>query len=271
MLLKLNLKILFICCLFLASCYEPQDDCLDVLAKNYSLTADLACEDCCTYPDLTVRVFQKFDTLLVSKLDTFSNTLGQSIVFHNLEILASNFQLLTESGESKSVQDSIDINSIIDGVAVTTRVVDDVILIRPNQFTYELGMFALPDTYKSISLNVGLSDPLNYVVRDDLDEDDVLINNADTLYISQQEGFVFARLEVQTDPTDSLSLVTYDLYGDNLNISHNWSIDTTYIRGNDIQIELYMDYKDWLNDIDWEDDYQTTLSSLELRFKDLFK
>lgn len=267
----ITLNILLIICLSIASCYEPEEGCLDVLSSNYSIDADSACEDCCVYPTLSIRVRQQYDTLSVSKLDTFTNSIGQDIVFHNLEILAHDFKMVSVSDQVIAVSDSIDVSSTIDGVEVQSKVPDDVIFIRPTRFSYALGQFTYPDTYKSISMQVGLSDTLNYVDRSELDSEDVLNVEADTLYISETAGFVFARLEVQTDPTDSMSLVTYDLYGDNVNYSHHWNIDTTYVRGNDIEVELLMDYKDWLFDIDWSMEEQAVLSALELQFGSLFQ
>ena len=37
----------------LSACYEPEEGCLDVAAKNFQVDADLNCpDDCCEYPNL---------------------------------------------------------------------------------------------------------------------------------------------------------------------------------------------------------------------------
>ncbi|HPN68847.1 MAG TPA: hypothetical protein PLZ32_04985, partial [Saprospiraceae bacterium] len=42
--------------IFCTSCYQDIEECLDPLAKNYELSADVACKACCLYPDLSIGI-----------------------------------------------------------------------------------------------------------------------------------------------------------------------------------------------------------------------
>ncbi|MBK7223607.1 MAG: hypothetical protein IPH94_20580 [Saprospiraceae bacterium] len=64
----------------LASCYEEQDGCLDLLAANYNAAADKECEGCCTYPSLRVSLVNQWNDRNFILNDTFTNLQGQSFI-----------------------------------------------------------------------------------------------------------------------------------------------------------------------------------------------
>ena len=58
--------LLFLLACALTGCYEERSGCLDPDAADYDLQADVACPDCCTYPELSVRVSSAWgDTTVV--------------------------------------------------------------------------------------------------------------------------------------------------------------------------------------------------------------
>ena len=65
---------------FLSSCYEEQEGCLDLLAANYNAAADKDCDGCCTYPSLRVGLVNQWNDQNFILNDTFTNLQGQSFI-----------------------------------------------------------------------------------------------------------------------------------------------------------------------------------------------
>lgn len=262
--------ILFGLAIIFSSCYEESKGCLDIYASNYDVSADEVCDDCCTYPKLILRVIQKYDTLVLSKLDTFENNFNQQFVFHNMMFLVNGFSLEDENNQEFATEDSISISFSENGEIIKKRVLDDVKMIVPATYNYNFGKFVSPHYYNSAHLRVGLNDDYKTAIRELLPESHVLVERADTLYLSDEEGYSMARLEVQTDPTDSMSIKVFDLKGMNFPFEHTWTIDTTFVKGADAQVLMNIDYKKWLGNIDWTLSEEEILNGLKLYFKDMF-
>lgn len=253
-----------------SACYEPVDGCLDIYASNYAVASDEACVDCCTYPDLILRVIQKYDSLELKKLDTLENDFNQKIVLHDMSFLVNGMHLTTDTGSQYGTEDSIDIHINDSGVASTLRVADDVRLVIPRVYNYNMGQFTEPQAYRTAEFQLGLSVDYERADRDQLPSTQVLINAADTLYNEELGMYSYGRLEVQTDPTDSLTLKVFELQGVDYNFIHVWNIDTSYVKGQNVLVELNMDYRKWLGNIDWSLSDELIQSELRIHFKEMF-
>lgn len=98
--------------LLLPSCYEKEEGCLDIRAVNFDAGADVACENCCTYPKLSVRVEHRVilpDTTIPFRYDSlYSVSAFPDVGFriHRLRYFISAIRLMGPGGEG-SVQDTI--------------------------------------------------------------------------------------------------------------------------------------------------------------------
>jgi hypothetical protein len=74
------------------ACYENKSACTDLLAANYDPSSDEACEDCCIYPDVILKLNHVFGNKGIEFKDTISNgtapfiLLDQKIYFADIDI-----------------------------------------------------------------------------------------------------------------------------------------------------------------------------------------
>ncbi|MFZ2899513.1 MAG: MbnP family protein [Saprospiraceae bacterium] len=100
--------------LLLSSCYEKEEGCLDTRAVNFDPGADVACEDCCTYPRLSLRVEHRLvfdDTIVPFRYDSlYSVDPFPDVNFrvHRLRYLISGIRLLNTEGEGR-VTDTVSV------------------------------------------------------------------------------------------------------------------------------------------------------------------
>lgn len=100
--------------LLLPSCYEKEEGCLDIRAVNFDPGADVACEDCCTYPNLSIRVEHRLvfdDTIVPFRYDSlYSVAPFENVNFrvHRLRYFISAIRLLGLEGEGR-VKDTVTI------------------------------------------------------------------------------------------------------------------------------------------------------------------
>jgi hypothetical protein len=100
--------------LLFSSCYEKEEGCLDIQAVNFDPGADLACEDCCTYPSLSLRVEHRVifdDTIVPFRYDSlYSVEPFPDVNFrvHRLRYLISGIRLLNTEGEGR-VTDTVSV------------------------------------------------------------------------------------------------------------------------------------------------------------------
>ena len=207
--MKFNqLAFLFISLFILSSCYEREEACLDLLAKDYSLSADDACEDCCTYPSLQIRVFNKIGEDSYSIDSVMVNDSGDSFRIVQSRIILSDFDLTLSDNAVLSVRETAEyedtegegVELTEDHVIATTSsslltpgtiretgevqslefkvgIDNDLIAIEEESILFDYDTLHTSDGYYDISLyvKVGGSLETNKIVRLFLDKDDSLI------------------------------------------------------------------------------------------------
>lgn len=186
----------------ISSCYEKQEGCLDIRAKNYSFSSDIPCEDCCTYPDMKLRVVHEWDEEVLNSGKWYINDLGQSI-----KILSSKFYLseiaLTHQGELFTVTDQLRVTNIA-GQSSTIR--NDIIFVQSSRVNYTVGKFSHAQTFDGITYKVGIDG--NYIAEDD---EETFIEEEDFFDVTKYEH-TNLKLEVVVDSV-RMDTMAIDLAG----------------------------------------------------------
>lgn len=243
---SLKLAALLLVVLSLSACYTRTEGCLDPDATNYDVTADDECDDCCTYPQLSVLMSQVFGDVGYSRTDTVMNDLGEEFVIEDVQTYLSELYLIDESNRSFRISETIDYT---DALGDLKQLADDIILVTPNAFGYDLGTFVNEETYNRIHIRIGVPAVIDEAQSFLVDNLHPLAVAGDSLFVSDQNKFVKTRILLRqigvhdvadtlqiTDPEWSYSLGNFEINQD---------------RGSSLNLNLKIDYKELISEIDY--------------------
>lgn len=137
------------------SCYESKEGCLDLLATNYDVIADMPCDDCCTFPKVSINIqnINGQDTTY-NLADTIYSLSGDS-----LQILEAKFYLsdITIYKNGSALRSSINIED-----SITAKLfVDDTGIVSASQKNIMLGQFKFSGKPDTITCRLGLNPDIN--------------------------------------------------------------------------------------------------------------
>lgn len=241
----------------LASCYEKQEGCLDFRAEDYDFSADIECEDCCTYPDLKLGVTHYWgDTTLMTD-SVYTNSVDQSIKILNAQFYLTEVVLL-DDGEETTVPETLE---VVDSSGTSEEISAAFAFVRNTRFTYILGTFEEAQVYDGISFKFGVDG--NYI--DEELVEDVLFFDDETY------EYVNFRMEYITDQV-TLDTLTFELEGVDFvsEIELSGTIDIPL--GEEHTIDIIADYDLLFDDIDIENlNSDTEKASVLANFQQFFR
>jgi hypothetical protein len=237
--------ILFGILFFVVSCYEPVNDCLDILATNYEVSSDEACDDCCTYPTLSLKLeHTMLDSLDFNEDSTYLTRFSDTYQIKNLQYFISDFKVLGEDLVYKGVVETIEIIDI-NGNKVSGE--DNFIFVTTDEDSYNFGTFLSPGNYSKIRFLLGLEVVVNHGDLSSLDSDHPLLSSQDSMYIDQENGYYFTKMKLVLDPTNTNVSNSISISGDlNLvvvEIDHEFSA----AMGDNLSFTIKADYSNWFN------------------------
>ncbi len=227
----LNQFILYISLFTIVGCYEPIEDCLDLRANNYSLIADNACDDCCTFPDIELSFIPMWgDTTL--RTDTiYTNDIGDSFSILSSEFLVSNIQLFNDEGRLGST-DSVTVEC---GDGVFYDSFSSVTLSRRNGVSRKVPLvFGFDDVQFDLGVNDCLAETDTVLLLE-------VLESAETFLDSRQSNqqFISAQMQLEISP-DTLELQFINTeWSEQLNFEGEFNIR----EGFDLSIEILVDYR----------------------------
>ncbi|PPK88580.1 hypothetical protein CLV84_1549 [Neolewinella xylanilytica] len=235
-------------CLLLPACYEESVGCLDPDANNYALGADEACPDCCTYPELSIRVSTVWNDTAVVAGSTYRDATGatfQLIDFRyylaDLRLVSSATELpepfrpveLVENNAGTLREVTLNGNYLLAGTARRTTIVG---AVRLGELPLSglSGAYGLPDRYRNVvPAEAPSGDPLRTQPR--------LLNYRDG------RGYVQSRLEFTRTPGgDTLSVNSYG----SIPFALAFAEDIPPVRGADILLDLEADLRQLIGELD---------------------
>lgn len=254
---KLTLKLCLpglLLVLLLAACDEPQEGCLDVEATNFDVTADRACDDCCTSPKLVLTVSQVFDTLVWIPDSAYQNDLGQWFRIRNSAFYLSDFELV-KSGEVLEVEDTLRLKIFGANVGDTLNrtLKNDFVLARRTSVDFTVGAFRPSGTFEEVRLRLGLNAQSNAVIPGSVSSSHPLYRQADSLWLGRDNGFAWLMLAIRRDtaaatPTDTLRFTAADLGGQPLTLTGTGTFKHEV--GYNFKIKLRINYDVLLSGVD---------------------
>jgi len=225
-----------------SSCYTRKDGCLDILAKNYDVTADDACvTTCCTYPQLVVSVENMVGDSTFNVLDTLTTSRGQKYRIIDLRCYFSDFTLFQKDGKT------LKINEIISNSDKTVSVYDDMKIWRWVDAAFSPGTIKGSGTFDSIQFILGLPTPVLINTFTNLTSDHPLLTENKLKDTNGNTIFMSVRCVRYLSITD-----TINLFVPTSNIPNIFAFTkpTTIPTGTDINIKIKSDFQALLHNVD---------------------
>lgn len=187
--MKVPIAVLSVLALFMFSCDETAEGCLDLLAENYAFEAVNECDSCCTYPTASISLSLIQDTLSFSLNDTLLVGNADSVIIQDWVFLLSEFVF------SSNTMDY----TIRDSVSSSTLSTKDDFIIFLNSGTKQIGNTAFQDTLNSIRLRIGFNTPEIELFKpfDNLDQDSNLDLALDSMYNIINDEYYSMRFELE--------------------------------------------------------------------------
>lgn len=219
-------------CLF--SCYQNQEGCLDVYASNYSLIADDACEDCCTYPSLSLNIRTRKGDTFFKAGDTLSDIRGKSYRLLSMSYLLSDIVL--EAPDSL-----VHVRNMVTLVS-DTSVVDDSTPINPSLLSFTIGNIRYEGSIPNIRYRQGAAPRFMEIGYPSTHRMEMF---KDTFL---RDGSYFSAMA--TIARGSEYQDTIRIYGKNHDKSKTLALDTMSTRGKNLTLKMNIDIEKSLKDID---------------------
>lgn len=256
--IKNGLLYLFFLSIFLMGCGSEESGCLDIQATNFDVTADEACKDCCTYPDLTFRVNHVYDSLTFSLEEIYEDAGQTPYYLTSVQFYVSDIELVRADGSSVGVTDVLEL-TLADGS--TTEVSDDFILINKSIGSYSLrtvGNISTSGSFTKIRFKIGVTPAANYADIDRMPSGHALAMQSDTMYRSMAEGYIFNKIKMVADTATKVEQI-YEILGDNNLKTIELAYPLVVAEGFDVAIVLALDYKKLFEGINFKIDNEATI------------
>lgn len=233
--------------LSLSSCYENVEGCLDPDSTNYNLAADIDCDDCCSFPTLSLAIAYSFGEDAYNRVDTVSNDLGQEFVIEDLQTYFSEVSV-SDGSQSFNIDETF---TYEDSNGNSQEITDDIILATPRGFRNVLGTFRQANEYTSMMFTLGVPTEIDLAQSISVAADHPLAIAGDSLFITDQNQYVkswilLRQIDVHNeDETDTLQI---DLP------NHRYLFDDILIsqeRGSSIDLNIKIDYEIIIAGIDY--------------------
>lgn len=141
------------------SCYKNRVGCLDILSSNYSIGADDACDDCCSFPKMLFKINHTFSGENFSLDREYSNNIGSRFIIREQQFFFGGLSFFDENGSKIPIIDSIGLTS----VGVLKTFAQDFTTIRATVASARVGSAKYSGRPIKMSFNLGLSDQLNTI------------------------------------------------------------------------------------------------------------
>lgn len=241
------------------SCVSRVEGCLDVAASNFDFSADRSCEDCCTYPLLSILLSQKWNDRNFSTTDTLMDKNGLTYKINDLKYFLSSWYWLGSDLQLYTV-DSAEISCSGGFLSYTP----DIILVDSRQFQYSLGTIRQSPVIDSVGLKLGLNPELDCIDATSTGIPPVF-SSSSPLWDKLSGTRATIRLVLQLDT----SVQTFDTLFIHTTQNIGFAYDFSFKAGIPASIKVTVDYGRWFSTADIFDlnSFQT---SIEAGIKDSF-
>jgi hypothetical protein len=255
----------FLFILFFTRCQAPVVGCLDARATNFDVTAAKSCDDnCCQFPNLKIQLDYAFDTFNFN-FNTSYKFGSDSIRFISSQFYMSNVQLIKDDGTKESVIDSILLFRDKDTLKVPNYYA---LAGKNNGFEALLGRFNQVGIYSKVSFNMGLDLEASKTIPSKMPQNSPLSIKNDSMYISSEKQYIFNKMILvrTSKPIDTLRFVITTFKP--IELKGNQSL--VLKEGFDAIIPLRIDYKKWLEGVNFSDPINSTRDKIVINTEKAF-
>ncbi len=237
--------------LFISSCEETEEACLDLLAENLSFTAVNPCDDCCTYPSLTVNFSLINDTLAYNLGDSLVLVTGDTVILDRFKLLLSDFSF-GNADTSYNTRDTV--------LDVDFDLRDDFVLIQ-NEGNQTVGTTRFSDDLDYCAFTSGFDELRidDLMPFENLDQDSNLDLALDSMYIETDEIYLSAFFSLLFTRDSSIVdlAVPNEAFG-----QLEYVIDNSVNPGDDWSVNLSLDMKILLQGVEQDMDEEVILETI---------
>ena len=262
-------KILFFASvlLFLNSCYENIEDCLDVNATNFSVDADRSCEDCCTYPNIRLSIQHIFsepqlDTTFFFRYDSvYSVNTVDSFQITNVRYYISDIKLIDEGGNLFGVKEDIELFFPDVRDTMSLSVEDNFALVdRAIGTTRTIGTTQKNGSFVGIQFSIGLDENVRRAAPEFFDSNHPLAYDDTLMYDLAFQEYIVTQIDLARDATvavtDTIQLnILASEYFQPIMVNLDFDIAV----GFNSTIALQVDYRAWLEGIDVKNESEISI------------
>lgn len=233
--------------IFIWSCNEEIEGCLDPEASNFDPSADVSC--CCEYPQFGVRFSYNnydIDTTAFSINTTYNDAANNPYSVNDISIYLSDFELIKTDNSVVRTEDSIEIQ-LQDGTIGSY--IDDVIILKTNVFQYDIGTIQNSGNYQSLRFKVGLNG-----IFSQTNPDSVVTTSPLSIANDLHNGteYIFTEVEMIKDTSNVFNISTYQITQDVIQIELNYNYTIT--AGFDKTLQINADLKKIFENIDFRNE-----------------
>ncbi|GLR19627.1 hypothetical protein GCM10007940_42430 [Portibacter lacus] len=222
--------------IFLAtSCYEKQEGCIDFRANNYDFGADKTCEDCCTFPDMKIKVNHNWGDTILFHDSIYTGFMNQQIRIVDAQFFISEVYL-TQGDDRVTVLETLDIEDINGNIS---EIPDNIAFVQSSRFTYDIGTFNQPDIYDGIAFRLGINGNFNSSETEDYPG---FFDETNYEYTNFRMRYVLENISTDT--------ITFELNGPETTVSFELDANFELPVGLDFTIPLNAAYGRLLNNVD---------------------
>ncbi len=239
---KINLKqgvLLFLLISILTSCYTESEGCLDRFSLNYDITADNNCDDCCTYPTLSLELNQFFFEDKSMRFDD-SLTVDSQYYFKILDFSCylTNLTISPYQGEY-IILDSLECGS--------SKIANSHMLIKDRLTRYNLHSTKSDMLFDSINFRIGKPNvfSLDKFANTSLDH---VFSNENALIENDNLCSFKMTITKGADLMDTLSITSCDL---DIPLSLKYSQAQEITIGNNFTVQLSLDYAELFDSVNY--------------------
>lgn len=244
-----------------SSCSNDEEGCLDVQATNFDVTADVACNSCCTYPELSFRVNHIYTDSANFILDaTYLDAIDSPFTVSSAQMYISDVQLIRADGTGVGVTDNL---TLTFSDNTTSVIEDNFLFVRKSIGNYTsgtIGNISTEGKFEKIRFNVGVNPTANHAQISNMPDGHALAEQTESMHLDINDGYIFTKLQIVTDTT-STDFTIYEISGDGslttIELDYPLNIDA----GFDISLIVNMDYNILFSNIDFQNDDETSITS----------
>ena len=221
-------------------CNTRIQGCLDLNATNFDLTAEKACDDCCTYPTVTITLSQKWGDNNFSTDNTFFDSHGNAYKIIDLQYFLSSFAWESSLNEVYTV-DSSTANCPEEMFNYT----NDITVIRPTSFVYTLGSSRTATEIDSLGFHIGLVEDFS-CLDDSLSSTPDILTSSSPLWNPATGMLSTIRLIVNLLPSDTIVDTLFIDVHQAEKIAYRGALN----QGENFSFLLTVNYAPWFSTVD---------------------